>query len=80
VEERTGLTRDILLTDLRLLQKDGRLISGADVYRYVMRRIWWAFPVYLLSVTPGLKSVFNWSYRTFARHRMRISTSCRLPQ
>jgi hypothetical protein len=70
---------DVLLTDLRLLHRDGSLTSGADVYRYVMRRIWWAYPLYLLSVTPGLRKAFDWGYRTFAQHRMRISASCGVP-
>jgi hypothetical protein len=80
VEERTGLRRDILLTDIRLLQTDGKLFSGADVYRYVLRRIWWGYPLYLFSVMPGLRHAFDWGYRTFARHRMRISSSCVLPR
>jgi predicted DCC family thiol-disulfide oxidoreductase YuxK len=79
VEERTGLKPDVLLTDLRLLHSDGSITSGAEVYRYVMRRIWWAYPLYLLSVVPGLRNAFDWGYRTFARHRMRISASCRVP-
>ena len=78
VEERTGLSRDVLLTDLRLLHSDGSITSGADVYRYVMGRVWWTYPLYLLSVIPGLRGVFDWAYRTFARHRMRISASCRV--
>src|SRR3954453_18500048 len=49
VQERTGLSRDVLVTDIRLLQNDGRIISGADVYRYLLRRTWWALPMYLLS-------------------------------
>jgi predicted DCC family thiol-disulfide oxidoreductase YuxK len=80
VAKRTGLPQDVLLTDIRLLQNDGSIVSGADVYRYVMRRVWWAYPIYLLSVTPVLKSAFDWGYRTFARHRMSISGSCGLPQ
>lgn len=80
VEERTGLSRDVLLTDLRLLHSDGSITSGADVYRYVMRRIWWAYPLYLLSVIPGFRRVFDWGYRTFAQHRMRISASCGVPR
>jgi predicted DCC family thiol-disulfide oxidoreductase YuxK len=79
VEERTGLPQNVLLKDLRLLHDDGRLTSGADVYRYIMRQIWWAYPLYLLSVTPGLRRVFDWAYRTFAQHRMQISASCGLP-
>jgi predicted DCC family thiol-disulfide oxidoreductase YuxK len=80
VEERTGLSRDVLLTDLRLLHSDGSMISGADVYRYVLRRIWWGYPLYLFSVMPGLRGIFDWAYRTFAQHRMRISASCSVPQ
>ena len=67
-----------LLRDLRLLLRDGSQICGADVYRYATRRIWWAWPVYVLSVTPGLRSVFDWGYRTFATNRFRVSNACGL--
>lgn len=80
VQQRTGLASDELTRDLRLLRRDGSLISGPEVYRYVMRRIWWAYPLYLLSEAPGLRRLFNWSYRTFARHRLQISSTCGLPQ
>jgi predicted DCC family thiol-disulfide oxidoreductase YuxK len=79
VEERTGLKRSELLQEIRLLEPDGTLHSGANVYRFLMRRIWWAYPMYLLSLVPGLRLGFDWAYRTFARHRMRISASCGLP-
>ena len=64
--------------DLRLLLADGSQICGADVYRYATRRIWWAWPVYLFSVTPGLRSIFDWGYQTFAANRHRVSTACGL--
>jgi predicted DCC family thiol-disulfide oxidoreductase YuxK len=79
VPERTGLPLAELLTDVRLLETDGTLVSGPNVYRYLMRRIWWAYPFYLLSKVPGLSHAFDWGYRTFARHRARISASCGLP-
>jgi predicted DCC family thiol-disulfide oxidoreductase YuxK len=44
-----------------------------------MRRIWWAYPLYLLSVTPLLWRVFDWGYRTFANNRYHFSHTCRLP-
>jgi predicted DCC family thiol-disulfide oxidoreductase YuxK len=78
VQERTGLQADFLATDLRLLHADGEITSGPDVYRYVMRRVWWAYPLFVISSLPGLKHVFNLSYRTFARHRLQISSSCGL--
>jgi predicted DCC family thiol-disulfide oxidoreductase YuxK len=80
VQERTGLSPADLLSDIRLLQPSGQLLSGADVYRYLMRRIWWTYPCYLLSKVPGLSQLFEWAYRTFARHRMRVSASCGLPR
>lgn len=79
VQERTGLPPADLLSDIRLLQPNGKLLSGPEVYRYMMRRIWWAYPIYLLSTAPGINRLFDWAYRTFARHRMRISAGCGLP-
>lgn len=79
VAERTGLSRAELLQDIRLLEHGGRLHSGADVYRYLMRRTRWAYPLYLLSLAPGFRLVFDFTYRMFARHRMRIAGSCGLP-
>jgi predicted DCC family thiol-disulfide oxidoreductase YuxK len=68
-----------LLSDLRLLLSDGGQVRGADVYRYLMARIAWAYPLYLLPVVPGLRQVFDWTYRTFNRHRYRFSSTCGLP-
>ena len=79
VEERTGMNRDDLVKDIRLLERDGRLHSGAEVYRYLMRRFWWTYPLYLLTLAPGLRQAFDWAYRTFAQHRTRISSDCGLP-
>ncbi len=50
VTEKIKMPPEELLTDIRLLTSDGQLVSGADVYLYVTRRIWWAWPFY---------SVFN---------------------
>lgn len=80
VRERLELADDVLLSDFRLLLADGGQLVGADVYRYMMRRIWWAYPLYLLSVCPGLRRVFDWGYATFARHRYEVSRVCRLDE
>ncbi len=79
VVERVDVPPEELLFDLRLLLADGRLVRGADVYRHVMRRIWWAYPLYLLSVAPLLRRVFDWGYRTFANNRYHFSHVCGLP-
>ncbi len=67
-----------LLQDLRLLLADGGQIHGAEVYRYAMKRIWWAYPLYLFSITPICRNIFNRGYKTFAAHRHQISGACRI--
>ena len=79
VAERLGLAEDEVADDLRLLLADGSSVQGADVYRHVLKRIWWAFPIYLFAVTPGVRHLFDWAYRTFARNRYRVSRACGLP-
>jgi len=69
VAQRLKLSEEELLHDVRLLLADGRLVLGADVYRYIMQRIWWTYPLYLLSVTPVLRRVFDAGYRKFASNR-----------
>ncbi len=79
VQERTGLPAAHLLSDIRLLRLNGELLQGPEVYRYMLRRIWWGYPLYLLSTVPGFSHVFDWTYRTFARHRTLISSRCGMP-
>ena len=78
VQEQIALDTEHMLDDLRLLQADGTVIEGADVYRFVMRRIWWAYPAYWLSTLPVLRSVFDRTYGMFKRNRYRVSRSCGL--
>jgi predicted DCC family thiol-disulfide oxidoreductase YuxK len=72
------LTPDELLADIRLLFADGRQLAGADVYRYVLRHVWWGVPLYWLAITPGLRWVFDHAYRMVADRRHRISRACRI--
>ena len=76
---RLQLSDDELLVDLRWLLPGDEQIAGADVYRYCTRRIWWAWPIWLFSVLPGGRSIFDCGYRTFARNRYCVSDTCRWP-
>jgi lipase maturation factor 1 len=78
VAERIKMPHEELLTDIRLLTADGHLISGADVYLYVARRIWWAWPFYAIFSLPGFNWLIHVAYRWFARNRNHISHACRL--
>ncbi|MBI3195212.1 MAG: DUF393 domain-containing protein [Ignavibacteriae bacterium] len=73
VKEKLHLTESELLRDVRLLLNDGTLIEGASVYRYALRKTWWTFPLYLLSVLPLFNALFDWSYKMVAKRRYQIS-------
>jgi predicted DCC family thiol-disulfide oxidoreductase YuxK len=79
VRERIGALAEDQMNYMRLLFPDGREILGPDVYRYFMKRVWWSYPIYLLSVLPLLRNVFDWAYRTFAANRYRVAKACGLP-
>jgi predicted DCC family thiol-disulfide oxidoreductase YuxK len=78
VGERLALTPELRLADIRILLRDGGQVAGADVYRYVLRRVWWAYPAWLLAVTPGIRWLLDRAYRAFADRRMRISAACHI--
>jgi predicted DCC family thiol-disulfide oxidoreductase YuxK len=67
-----------LLADVRLLTPDGQLISEADVYLFVARRIWWAWPFYAVFSQPGFNRLIHAGYRWFARNRYCVSHACKL--
>jgi predicted DCC family thiol-disulfide oxidoreductase YuxK len=79
VVERLKLTQTELLHDIRLVTRENTLVSGADVYLHVTRRIWWAWPFYAVFSLPGLTKLLHLGYRWFARNRHRISRACHLP-
>lgn len=62
--------------DLTVLLPGGEKVLGANAYRHVMRRVWWAYPIYLLAITPGLRRVFNRGYAAFAQNRYCVSRAC----
>ena len=79
VAAKFNLAEDELASDFRLLLADGEKLAGAEVYRYLMRRIWWATPLYFLSTLPVLRGLFDAGYRGFADNRYWISHTCHLP-
>lgn len=79
VSEKLKIPENELAADLRLLLASGEQLRGAEVYRYLMKRIWWATPLYLLSILPVLRTLFDAGYRAFADNRYWISRTCHLP-
>ena len=79
VADRLSLPPEHLVHDIRILFEDGTDLEGAAVYRYAVQHIWWAFPLDLFSVTPGLRQVWDWGYRTFRDNRHQFSQACGMP-
>jgi predicted DCC family thiol-disulfide oxidoreductase YuxK len=71
-----GIKREEVLRDIRLLATDGATYAGADVYLYVAKRIWWAWPFGALFSLPGFKFLIWTGYRWFAANRQCISGYC----
>ena len=78
VAERLRMPHQELLTGIRLLRPAGRLISGAEVYLYVTRRIWWAWPFYAIFSLPGFNWLIHVGYGRFVRSRYCVSRACKL--
>jgi predicted DCC family thiol-disulfide oxidoreductase YuxK len=78
VSEKVKVPYDELVRDIRLLTAEGELVSGANVYLYVARRIWWAWPLYALFSLPGFNWMIHAGYRWFARNRHYVSHACGL--
>lgn len=79
VPEALGMQPEEIAEDIRLYVPATRsVVSGANVYRHVMQKIWWAYPLYVLTRTPGLRSLFDLAYRRFADNRHAFSKSCGL--
>ena len=64
--------------DIRLILADGTLISGADVYIYVLTRMRWTRPLGRLLKLPVLRWITWSAYRIINRNRFAISRVCNL--
>src|SRR5262245_42326672 len=69
VKECLGLRIQEPFTELRVVAPRGLNLGGADAVVYLARAIWWAWPLYALSLAPGMKRVLRAAYRRLARHR-----------
>ncbi len=72
------LTEEELISDVRLLFRDGQQLRGANVYRYLFKRIWWAYPLYVLSLIPPFNWAFDQLYKLIAANRHKISHTCKI--
>ena len=79
VGQALSFPRDQIESDIRLLLADGTLVSGADVYMYLMKRKPWLRPLGVIAGLPILKWISWRCYRLVNRNRLLISRTCGLP-
>lgn len=87
LEDSCGLAPEQAIRDIRLLrvskhmsQPDSALhlglVSGADVYRELLKMWLPLYPLYILSKVPLISHVFNRVYRLIADRRYIYSPTC----
>lgn len=64
-----GLSPDDLQREIKLLTPDRQWRGGSDAVAYLLRSVWWLWPVGALLSLPGFRSVGAWAYRWVAAHR-----------
>jgi predicted DCC family thiol-disulfide oxidoreductase YuxK len=73
--ERLGKDHETMMAQIHGRLPDGQWIIGVEVFRRLYAAIGWSTPV-RLSRLPGVSSVLDWSYRWFAKYRLRLTGRC----
>jgi predicted DCC family thiol-disulfide oxidoreductase YuxK len=76
--ERLGVAEEDRLKEMRLRLSNGSVYGGADAVVEIARRIWWAWPLWLLSRFPGVMRPMRVAYAWIARHRGCANGVCRV--
>lgn len=76
VTERLGIRPSDPLREFIVLKPGGALLGGVDAIAYLMRRIWWAWPLWLAAKTPLIHHALWAGYRWIAARRHCLTGSC----
>jgi alginate O-acetyltransferase complex protein AlgI len=79
-QKRLGLRPGEPLVEMKLLTEGGQIYGGADALAQIARRIWWAWPLFAISLLPGVKSLLCTGYRKIAAHRNCTGDLCKVQQ
>lgn len=70
-----GLTQDDVLTQVRFVAENGRLLGGAAAANAALAYCWWLRPLTWLYPLPGMSQLEEWVYRWVAENRFRLPGS-----
>jgi len=76
--ERLHLDPADLLTEMRLLTRDGATLGGADALLHIARFVWWMRPLRLVARLPGGAPLLRRCYRWIAANRHCADGACAL--
>jgi predicted DCC family thiol-disulfide oxidoreductase YuxK len=80
VRERLGLPKGEPPVEMRVLLANGDAPGGADAILEIARRIWWAWPLFVLAKLPGIKPMLRALYRIIATNRYCANGACQIRQ
>lgn len=73
--ETVGKSMDELMAQIYGRLPDGTFVTGVEVFRRLYGAIG-VGPVVWVSRLPGISQMLDWSYRVFARNRLRFTGRC----
>ena len=65
-----------LLSEMRVLTRNGEKFGGADAIPLLARYVWWAWPLVAFAHLPGARHLLRVAYRFVASRRYCISGTC----
>jgi predicted DCC family thiol-disulfide oxidoreductase YuxK len=79
VRQRLGLRADDELREMALLTEEGRVFGGGEAILQIVRRVWWAWPFFLLAHLPGVRTLLRAVYHIIASRRHCFNGVCQAP-
>ena len=67
-----------LLSEMRVLMRNGNTFGGADAIVHLARYVWWAWPLVPFARIPGVRYLLRAAYRFIAVRRQCLSGACAL--
>jgi predicted DCC family thiol-disulfide oxidoreductase YuxK len=78
VRDALGLTEAELLSEMRLLNRQGEVFGGADAMLEISRQFWWTWPLRQVSRVPQVRHLLHRAYQWVARNRHCLSGTCQI--
>lgn len=77
VKARLNVPEADLLTEMRLLLPNQRILGGADAAVVLAKFVWWLWPLWLVSRIPGVMPLLRNGYHFIAKNRHWFATGCK---